>query len=123
MDINDPNVMDLSHLKATQEDRFKIHQKMGLPVNELRRVLDTLYDGEMRTAIWLTQIRAFYSKKQNLTREHQVYLWLIRNELTGLRLVEFFENEDGFLNAMNLIINRIEGRKISLERIKIDEAL
>ena len=77
----------------------------------------------MGTAIWLTQIRAFYSKKKNLTREHQVYLWLIRNGLTGQKLIEFFENEDGFLNGMNLIINRIEGRKISLERIKIDETL
>lgn len=121
--VNDEGVMDLSYLKKTQEDRFKIHEKMGLDVNELRRVLDTLYDGNMGTAIWLTQIRSFYSKKKNLTREHQVYLWLIRNKLVGQKLIEFFENEEGFLNGMNLIINRIEGRKISLERIKIDETL
>ena len=121
--MNDEGVIDLSYLKKTQDDRFKIHEKMGLNVYELRKVLDTLYDGEMGTALWLTQIRSFYSKKDNMTREHQVYLWLIKNRLTGRRLIEFFENEEGFLNGMNLIINRIEGRKISLERIKIDETL
>ena len=120
---DDPNVMDLSYLKKTQEDRFKIHEKAGLPVHQLRRVLDTLYDGVPDSAIWLTQIRAFYAKKKNITREHQVYMWLLKNELYGKKLVEFFENEEGFLNGMNIIINRIEGRKISMERIKIDEAL
>ena len=120
--MNHDGVLDLSYLKKTQEDRFKIHESQGLPVEQLRRVLDTLYDGEPDTAIWLTQIRAFYVKKKNITREHSVYLWLVRNGLTGKKLVEFFQNEEGFLNAMNLIINRIEGRKVSLERIKIDEA-
>ena len=115
--------MDLADLKKTQENRFKLHEQQGLPVEQLRRVLDALYDGEPRTALWLTQIRAFYAKKKNITREHQVYLWLVRNNLRGLRLVEFFQNEEGFLNGMNLIINRIEGRKISMENIKIDEAL
>lgn len=121
--IEDGNAMDLSYLKKTQESRMKLREALGLDELQLRRVLDTLYDGEMNTAIWLTQIRAFYSKKQNITREHQVYMWLVRNELTGKKLIDFFENEEGFLNGMNTIINRIEGRKISLERIKIDEAL
>jgi hypothetical protein len=115
--------MDLSYLKKTQKDRFKIHEQQGLPVHQLRKVLDTLYDGEPATAIWLTQIRAFYVKKKNIGREHQVYLWLVRNKLIGKKLVEFFENEEGFLNGMNTIINRIEGRKLSMEKIKIDEAL
>lgn len=123
MDINEPNVMGLGHLKKTQEDRFKIHERAGLPVHQLRKVLDALYDGEPATAIWLTQIRAFYAKKKNITREHQLYLFLLRNELYGKRLVEFFENEDGFLNGMNYLVNRMDGRKYSLERIKIDEAL
>ena len=115
--------MGLGHLKKTQEDRFKIHERAGLPVHQLRKVLDALYDGEPATAIWLTQIRAFYAKKKNITREHQLYLFLLRNELYGKRLVEFFENEDGFLNGMNYLVNRMDGRKYSLERIKIDEAL
>jgi len=115
--------MDLSYLKKTQDDRFKIHEKMGLPVDKLRKVLDTLYDGEPATAIWLTQIRAFYVKKKNIGREHQLYLFLVRNGLTGTKLVEFFQNEEGFLNGMNLLINRMDGRKYSLETIKISEAL
>lgn len=119
----DENVMDLGYLKKTQEDRFKIHSLRGLPVDKLRRVLDALYDGIPATAMYLTQIRAFYAKKKNIGREHSVYLWLVRNKLTGLRLVDFFENEEGFLNGMNTIINRIEGRRLSLQRIKIDEAL
>jgi len=116
------DVMDLSYLKKTQEDRFKIHERAGLPVDQLRKVLDTLYDGQPDTAIWLTQIRAFYAKKKNVHREHCVYLWLARNGLYGMKLVEFFQNEEGFLNGMNHIINRMEGRKVSLETIKIDEA-
>lgn len=121
--MKDNEVIDLSHLKKTQGDRFKAHERAGLPVHQLRKVLDTLYDGTPETAIWLTQIRAFYSKKKNIHREHSVYLWLVRNSLIGIKLVEFFENEDGFLNGMNIIINRIEGRKFSLEQIKINEAL
>ena len=115
--------MDLSYLKKTQEKRFDNYRKRGLPVDQLRRTLDALYDGTPATAIWLTQVRAFYAKKNNLNREHQVYLWLVRNGLTGVKLVEFFENEEGFLNGMNIIINRIEGRRFSLEKIKLDEAL
>jgi hypothetical protein len=117
------NVLDLSYLKKTQESRLEDYKLQGLPVDQLRRVLDTLYDGEVGTAFWLTQIRAFYSKKKNLTREHQVYLYLIKNGLRGKKLIEFFENEEGFLNAMNLIINRMDGNNYSVTRIKIDEAL
>lgn len=119
-DIN--GILDLAYLKETQEQRFKAHELAGLPVHQLRVVLDTLYDGEQATALYLTQIRAFYMKKKNITREHQVYLWLVRNKLTGKKLIEFFENEGGFLNGLNKIINRIEARKLSIEKIKIDEA-
>lgn len=118
----DDGVIDLSTLKKTQDERFKVHEQAGLPVHQLRTVLDFLYDGEPATAIWLTQIRAFYAKRSSITREHQVYLWLCRNKLQGKRLVEFFENEGGFLNGMNFIINRMEGRKTHMNNIKIDEA-
>ena len=123
MDIRDADVLDLSYLKNKKEDTLNQYRMQGLPVDELRTVLDALYDGVPETAFWLTQIRAFYSKKNNLFREHSVYLYLIKNQLTGRRLVEFFKNEEGFLNGMNFIINRMEGRKFTLERIKIDEAL
>jgi hypothetical protein len=120
--------LDLSYLKKDNHplDKNKVldeYRKKGLPVDQLRKVMDTLYNGVPETMFWLAQIRAFYSKKKNLHREHQVYLWLVRNELTGKKLIDFFQNEEGFLNGMNTIINRIEGRKYSLERIKIDEAL
>ena len=117
------DVMDLSYLKETQKDRFKIHEQAGLPVDKLRKVLDTLYDGTPETALWLTQIRAFYAKKNNIGREHQLYMYMVRQGLCGMKLVEFFQNEEGFLNGMNHLINRMEGRKYTLEEIKISEAL
>ena len=120
---NDANVLDLSYLKQTQAKRFEAHKLAGLPVDKLRKVLDTLYDGQPATAIYLTQIRAFYAKKKNIHREHSVYLYMVRNGLIGLKLVEFFENEGGFLNGLNFLINRMDGRKYTLETIKIDEAL
>lgn len=107
-------------IKQYQLDQYR---NQGLPVDQLRTLIETLYDGNNAAYFYLTRIRAFYTKKKNLYREHQVYLWLVRNKLTGQKLVEFFENEDGFLNGMNIIINRIEGRVYSMERIKIDEAL
>lgn len=116
-------VMDLSHLAKDQKRKLDSYRMQGLPVDQLRSVLDKLYDGVPATAIWLTQIRSFYGKKKNLHREHSVYMWLIKNQLTGQRLVDFFENEEGFLNGMNIIVNRIEGRKLTLTRIKLDEAL
>ena len=89
---------------------------------QLKTVLRTLHNGCADATFWLCQINAFYAQKKNITREHRVYLWLIRNGLIGRSLCQFFENEGGFLNGLNHIINRIEGRKFTNEVIKIDEA-
>ena len=95
-----------------------------LTVSQIRKVLDTLYDGEPQTTFWIFQIRSFYAKKDDRTREFAVYLWLIRNGITGRRLVEFFEMHNrSFLNGLNTIINRMEGRRYSSEAITIQEAL
>jgi len=89
---------------------------------ELYVVLNTLYNGHPDVAFWLCQIRAFYAKKKDITREHRVYLWLVRNGLIGQKLCNFFLENDGFINGLNVIINNIEGRRFTKENIKIDEA-
>lgn len=116
----------MSNIKSIQEiKRRNIIQANMKALNEweLRRVLDTLYDGEPDTMFWLAQIRAFYSKKKNVYREHAVYMFMVRQNIRGRKIIEFFNERGGFLNGMNWLINRMDGRKYSLETIKLDEAL
>lgn len=99
-----------------------LYKMQGLPVDQLRRVLDKLYDGVPETTLYLTKIHAFYATKKNMRREHQVYMWMVRNGLTGANLVAFFTDQSGFLGGLNHIVNRIEGKKYYKSDIKIDEA-
>jgi len=92
-----------------------------LDKNQLRKVIDSIYDGESETFFWIMQIQAFYVKKANVFREQQVYLWCIKNKVTGKKFIEFF-NCHGFLNGLNFIVNKMDGRKYSQEKIKINEA-
>lgn len=94
----------------------------GLPVCQLRQVLNKLYDGTPTTMLYLSQIRGFYSKKKDMTREHLIYMELVRNKLTGTRLVQFFEEQGGFLSGLNWLVNKVEGNKYHQKTIKIDEA-
>lgn len=81
-----------------------------LEVTQLRKILDYLYDGIPETAMPLLQCR-------NFKQEHDIYLWLYRNQIKGKKLVEFFSNESntldgkGYLNAVNEIIRRIQREK------------
>jgi hypothetical protein len=83
-----------------------------LSPQRLRHVLDTLYDGEPGTAMPLFQCR-------NFKEEHDVFLWLYRNDIKGRKLIEFFQNESsekdgsGYLNAINEIIKRIRAEKFA----------
>ena len=113
-------IYSMQNFKKKQLD---IYRRQGLPVDQLRTLLDNLYDGVPATMLYLAKIRAFYSKKDNIHREHQIYLWLSGNKLCGQKLVDFFEENDGFLGGLNLAVNRMDGRKYSLNTIKIDEAL
>lgn len=88
---------------------------------QLKNVLDRLYDGHKPNALWITRIRMFYVDKKDITREHKVYLFLIRNGLTGKRLDDFFNEQGNFLIAMNYICNKLDGRKFHKETIKADE--
>lgn len=91
-----------------------------LNVFQLRKVLDSIYDGENKTFHYIMRIQSFYVKKKNKSREQQVYMWFIRNKITGKKFVEFFE-QYGFLEVMNHVVNRLDGRKFSNTNIKINE--
>ena len=87
---------------------------MRLSNQNLRKVLDRLYDGEMGTSFYLLQCRNFPKY------EHQIYLWLDRNGLHGKKLIEFFQNESfshdgqGALNGINFIVRKITNNKFNV---------
>ena len=89
----------------------------------LRSLLSFLWDESPEALNYLLRIRAFYCKKENRNRELQSYAWLAKNKIIGKKLIEFFEEEGNFLSGMNKMINRIDGRKYSLNRIMYDECL
>lgn len=88
-----------------------------LEVTQLRKILDYLYDGVPETAMPLLQCR-------NFKQEHDIYLWLYRNQIKGKKLVEFFQNESntedgkGYLNAVNEILKRITAEKNKRANVK-----
>ena len=95
----------------------------SLSVDQLRRVADYLYDGEMATFPILRAIRAQYR------RSDRILLWLCRNELRGTKLVEFFQNESGdidgggLLSGITYILNHIDGTPNATGRLKANELL
>lgn len=86
----------------------------GLTNNQLRKIADTLYDGEPMVAHLISQVRQF-------KRGDYVLLWLCRNNITGQRLVEFFksesndENNHGVLRGVQTALDFIDGRKFYSE--------
>ena len=87
---------------------------------QLRKLLDTIYDGHNETFFYIMQIQAFYVKKKSKRREQQVYLWCVRNKIVGENFVNFFK-ANGFLDGMNYIVNKLNGNKNFMNNIKIDE--
>jgi len=94
----------------------------GLNLYQIRKVLDVIFDGTPQTFFYIKQIQAFYVKKKSNHREHQIYLWCIRNKVTGQKFVDFFDHQ-GFLNGLNYIVNKLNGNKNHLKNINLEEAL
>lgn len=120
--LNESSISSKSPLTIDKEEL-----ETGINKAQLRTMIEYLWDGNMMAFSFLTRIRSFYSKKQDFTREYSVYLWLSRNKIKGQRLVDFFRNEGNddqgnFLEGLNYICNRLDGRKVRREIIKIDEA-
>lgn len=88
-------------------------KRRRLEVSQLRKILDYLYDGEQAVLMPLLQCR-------NFKQEHEIYVWLYRNQIRGKKLVAFFQNESnavdggGYLNAINKIIRSIEYNKTKI---------
>ena len=94
---------------------------LGLSNIQIRKILDSIYDGETETFFYIMQIQSFYCKKQNKERELRVYLWFIKNKVTGKKFIEFFRRA-GFLEGLNHVVNRLDGRKHHSNIMKINEA-
>lgn len=84
----------------------------------LRTVVAYLYDGNlkaMQALIFLKQYKQW----------PEMFIWLKNNQLTGKKLVEFFQNESpdggGYHMGATLIISRLDGMKHQERIIKIDE--
>lgn len=91
----------------------------ALTNDQLRTVLDALYDGNEATTPILINIQ--YSYK----RAHHIFLWLVRNQLRGQKLVDFFRNESGdldgggLLSGVTKILNSLDG--VTKRRLKANE--
>jgi len=96
--------------------------EIGLTNIQIRKVLDSIYDGNPETFFYIKQIQAFYIKKESKYREHQIYLWCVRNQLVGKKFVDFFK-EGGILEGLNYIVNKLNGNKNFKNNINISEAL
>jgi len=90
---------------------------------QLRRVLDALYDGEPLAFPTLLAINNQYK------RAHYIFMWLLRQKITGMKVVEFFQNESGdsdgkgLLSGVTFILNKIDGEPHRKGRLKITELL
>lgn len=90
-----------------------------LQTKQIRKVLDFLYDGVPATHQYLIFIDSTF------IRAHKMFLWMVRNELKGKKLVEFFQNESpdggGHICGCATIISRMDGRKYSINYVNAVE--
>ena len=83
----------------------------SLPPHQLRKVLDFIYDGNIKAFDLLLNINSNYK------RAHKIFLWCVRNGIQGQKFVEYFQNESGdtdgggILSGVTLILGRIDGVK------------
>lgn len=89
-----------------------------LDEHQLRRVADWLYDGTPQVAHLMGQIRAF--KKGD-----HILLWLVKNNIKGQRMIEFFQTESGdagnkgVLAGVAKALSYIEGHRLAAETLTV----
>lgn len=102
----------LSNQALSQKQRLKY-------VAGFKKTLDYLYDGEPLTVMPLLFIQ------QNYKQWRDIFNWLVKNEIRGKKLVEFFQNESpdggGVHMGVTHILSRLKGHKFSEVGIKSDE--
>ena len=84
-----------------------------------RKTLDYLYDGEPLAVMPLLFI------KNNYVVWPDIFNWLVKNEIKGKKLVDFFANESPDGGGVHLgvthILSRLKGHKHNTVGIKGDE--
>lgn len=89
-----------------------------LSQDQLRCVADFLYDGTPKVAHLMGQIRAF--KKSD-----RILLWLVRNNIKGQSMIEFFQTESGDAGNMGVLagvskaMSYIDGHKLAPEKLTL----
>lgn len=88
-------------------------------INTMHKIADKLYDGVPATGIPILMIKDTYDDWRG------IFKWLIKNDITGQKLVEFFQNESpdggGVHMGVTHILSRIKGNKHHTVGIMADE--
>ena len=87
----------------------------------LRKVIEYLWQGDQNA------FNALLFIKSNYKRWPEVIHWLKANNLRGKRLAEMFQNASpdggGYHLGVEYILARIDGKKFSVDGIKIDQLI
>ena len=99
---------------------------MNIPVDsldkeQLKKVLDTLFGDLLGDQAKVIELHSYLIFLNQYKKVHYMYLWLIRNQLVGRRLLEFFKEFDSHLDIAIYLLNRLEGRVYTKEWYKADE--
>ena len=92
----------------------------NLTQTQLKLVAEKLWNGEHKALHYIGQINQF-------KEGHRVLLWLVRNNITGMELVNFFKDEAGDESAMGVLsgvskaISRINGFKHTTNKLNLGD--
>lgn len=87
---------------------------------ELRKVADYLYDGHVKVAPLMMQIRSF--KKGD-----RVLLWLVKEKIRGQAMIDYFkteqneENNHGVILGVQKALSYIEGHPLRREKLTLKD--
>lgn len=87
-----------------------------LNTHELRKVLDYLWDGNPHVLQILLGINYQFDKIA-----HSVFYYLYQNQVKGMAIKEFFDENGGTLGGLAFIKNKLNGNFNGKEWIKIDD--
>ena len=86
---------------------------------KLKMTLDYLYDGNPQT------VAPLYFVVNNYKRHIKMLNWLVKNEIRGNKLVDFFKNESpdggGYHCGASLILSRMDGVKYNVNMVIANE--
>ena len=94
--------------------------KERLDDHQLRRVFDFLNDGQHLVVHLLFQVRAF-------DRGDRVLLWLVKNNIKGQHMIEFFQTESGdagnkgVLAGVTKALSFIDGHRLAPEHLTLTD--